>query len=153
MAKKAVYIVGMDHLLYVLKRKAPQEFERAARQGMLKSVIDIEAETKRQPNKVPVDTGLLQSSIGHEVKTGFGEITGIVGTNVEYAPNVEYGVSPHTRTAHRRAGLSGGVIFTRFLHPGQRAQRFMQTAFRMQKNNVKPNIEAALARALKRLGF
>ena len=38
-------------------------------------------------SKVPVDTGNLRSSITHDVD----EDEGVVGTNVEYAPYVEFG--------------------------------------------------------------
>lgn len=38
-------------------------------------------------SKVPVDTGNLRSSITHEVEGN----EGVVGTNVEYAPYVEFG--------------------------------------------------------------
>ena len=159
MAKKAVYIVGMDHLLYVLMRKAPQEFERAAREGIGKSVIDIEGSAKRN---APVDTGLLRSSIGHEVKSTFGEITGIIGTDVEYAPHMEYGTT-HTRMPPpsaldvwaRRHGFPNGFVVARAIlrKGGLRARRFMQKAFDQHKHEVQPNLEAAFARALKRLGF
>ena len=37
--------------------------------------------------KAPVDTGQLRASITHEIDG----LTGIIGTNVEYAPYVEYG--------------------------------------------------------------
>ncbi len=39
--------------------------------------------------KCPVDTGRLRTSITIE----FGKLYAIVGTNVEYAPHVEYGTS------------------------------------------------------------
>ena len=39
----------------------------------------------------PVDSGQLRSSITHSVDTSKNEIVGIVGTNIEYAPYVEYG--------------------------------------------------------------
>ena len=49
-----------------------------------KACILVENEAKR---KCPVDTGQLRASITHNVSEG----TGVVGTNVEYAPYVEYG--------------------------------------------------------------
>lgn len=39
----------------------------------------------------PVDTGQLRQSITHDTTVENNELVGIVGTNVEYAPYVEYG--------------------------------------------------------------
>ena len=40
--------------------------------------------------KCPVDTGRLKGSISHQVGSGF-DSSVYIGTNVEYAPSVEYG--------------------------------------------------------------
>ena len=40
--------------------------------------------------KCPVDTGRLRGSISHQVGSGF-DSSVYIGTNVEYAPSVEYG--------------------------------------------------------------
>ena len=55
---------------------------------ILKTVIRIEGVAK---SLCPVDTGRLRSSIQHQIALDAGEITGRVGTNVEYAPYVEFG--------------------------------------------------------------
>ena len=159
MPSKAVYVVNLDYLLYILLRRAPQEFERAAEEGMNKSVIDMSSSAKLN---APVDRDRLRSNIGHEVKTTFGEITGIVGTNVEYAPHMEYGTT-HTKMPPpgaldvwaRRHGIPSGFLVARAIlrRGGLRARRFMQKAFDQHKREVKPNLETAFARALKRLGF
>jgi phage gpG-like protein len=159
MAGKTVYIVGLDRLLYVLLRKAPQEFERAAREGLEKSVTDIQSSAKRN---APVDTGLLRSSIGKEVRTTFGQIRGVVGTNVEYAPHMEYGTR-HTRMPPpgaldvwaQRHGIPNGFLVARAIlrQGGLKARRYMGRAFDAHKAEVLPNLETAFARALNRLGF
>lgn len=55
---------------------------------ILKTTLRIEALAKM---KCPVDTGRLRNSIQHQIALDNGEITGRVGTNVEYAPYVEFG--------------------------------------------------------------
>lgn len=46
-------------------------------------------------NNVPVDTGALKGSITLEVEGGDNPVA-TVGSNLEYAPYVEYGTSSHT---------------------------------------------------------
>lgn len=65
---------------------------KALKGVLTKSVLVVEARAKRN---VPVITGRLRSSITNEVKQnadgkGF---TGKDGTNVDYAPHVEFGTS------------------------------------------------------------
>jgi HK97 gp10 family phage protein len=46
------------------------------------------------PGEAPaVDTGRLRASISHRVETDSGESAAYVGTNVEYAPWLEFGTS------------------------------------------------------------
>lgn len=86
MSEELLVIENLDKLVDMLEKKLPYEFERAARTGMTKSVIDVEGWARENS---PLDTGRLRASIGHQVKGTFGHIEGIVGTNVEYAPHVE----------------------------------------------------------------
>lgn len=57
--------------------------------------IEIEAAATRL---CPVDTGRLRASIGHVLGEDDGEVVGYVGSNVEYAPHVEF-VKPFLRPA------------------------------------------------------
>ena len=52
------------------------------------AALIVEADAKR---RVPVDQGRLRDSITHEANSKRGK----TGTNVEYAPWVEYGTRPH----------------------------------------------------------
>ena len=59
--------------------------------------VNIEADAKIN---CPVDTGRLRSSITHNIRLDLvGGWTGRVGTNVEYAPYVEFG-TPRMIAAH-----------------------------------------------------
>ncbi len=57
---------------------------------IIKSVFVVEGRAKKE---VPVLTGRLRSSITNEVKKEGKGYTGQVGTNVIYAPFVEFGTS------------------------------------------------------------
>lgn len=69
--------------------KAETEVQKA----VLKGCIAIEGEAKL---KSPVDTGYMRASITHQVQSKGHEVVGLVGTNVEYAPYVEYGAGKRT---------------------------------------------------------
>lgn len=55
---------------------------------VLRRSIRVESAAKRL---APVDTGRLRSSITHELATDTQGLHGRIGTNVEYAPYVEFG--------------------------------------------------------------
>lgn len=59
---------------------------------LLRRLIKVERAAKRL---CPVDTGRLRSSITHDPDLRRDEqgLYGVVGTNVEYAPHVEFGTS------------------------------------------------------------
>jgi len=58
--------------------------------GMAKAVLIVERQAKED---CVVDTGRLRSSITSKVEQAEGDITGVVGTNVEYASFIEQGTS------------------------------------------------------------
>jgi HK97 gp10 family phage protein len=53
----------------------------------------------------PVDTGRLRSSITHEIAADHRGLVGRVGTDVEYAPYVEYGTSRSPAQPYLRPAL------------------------------------------------
>lgn len=71
-------------------------------------------------NKVPVDTGALKGSLTLEVDLNGDTPSATVGTNLEYAPAVEYGTSRH------------------------RPQPFMRPAEEMAKNKMNEIAKAVL---------
>ena len=75
-----VEIKNVDKLVAKLDNLSKLQLEQA----LNKACLIVENEAKKL---CPVDTGQLRSSITHEVA----EKEGRVGTNVEYAPYVEYG--------------------------------------------------------------
>lgn len=85
MAELKVKIEGLDELVRDMRDRFPKEYEGAVETAMETSVKDVEKWAKQN---VPVDTGRLRSSIHSEVSV-MGDVKGIVGSTVKYAPFVE----------------------------------------------------------------
>jgi len=99
----------------------------------LKSIgFQIEREAK---DRAPVDTGRLRSSITTNVFDRGDEILVKVGTNVEYAPALEFGTGPYIIEADDAEALqwtdpeTGEPVFaTSVEHPGIEPQPFLLPA-------------------------
>lgn len=72
-------------------RQVSEKVTRSAQREVKRSALNIEGGAK---NRVPVDTGRLRNSIGHE--TSLDELSATIGSNVEYAPFVEFGTRGRT---------------------------------------------------------
>jgi len=97
-----VTIDGLPELEALLKQTGHRLTE-AVSNAVAETALVCETNAKR---KTPVDTGRLRSSIG--VKNAADGLAADVGTNVEYAPHVEYGTSrmqaqPFMTTAREQA--------------------------------------------------
>lgn len=109
-----------------------------------KACLLVENDAKR---KCPVDTGQLRASITHEVE---GQ-TGIVGTNVEYAPYVEYGTGIYARDGNGRQTpwsyqrADGKWITTK----GQKPQAFLEPALLENENEIFRLFEEAIEEGVK----
>lgn len=68
-------------------------------QAMEQACILVENEAKI---KCPVDNGLLRNSITHYIEDNPDELIGVVGTNVEYAPYVEFGTGIYSSLGNGR---------------------------------------------------
>ena len=64
--------------------------------NMRLACMDLEANIKM---RAPVDTGHLRGSYGHQVHRRGDSVTGLVGSNVEYAAYQEFAGTPHVRPA------------------------------------------------------
>lgn len=99
---------GFNHIPAVIAR-----LPGAGHDLIEKVVVDIAAGAGAT---APIDTGALAASYFHEIEG----LSGIAGTNIEYAPYVEYGThrspaQPHLVPAADRVlgALSGGGITVR----------------------------------------
>lgn len=120
-------IINLDKLNYKLEILANLDISKA----LNKACLVVENEAKRL---CPVDTGDLRNSITHEVDDG----VGIVGTNKEYAPYVEYGtgifaVEGNGRDTPWSYQDDEGNWHTTI---GQKPQPFLEPAARIKKKLV-----------------
>lgn len=120
-------IINLDKLNYKLENLANLNVSKA----LNRACLVVENEAKRL---CPVDTGDLRSSITHEVNNN----VGIVGTNKEYAPYVEFGtgifaVEGNGRDTPWSYQDDKGEWHTTV---GQKPQPFLETALDKQKKNV-----------------
>ena len=120
-------IINLDKLNYKLETLAKLDVSKA----LNKACLVVENEAKRL---CPVDTGDLRNSITHEVDDG----VGIVGTNKEYAPYVEYGtgifaVEGNGRDTPWSYQDDEGNWHTTV---GQKPQPFLEPAARIKKKLV-----------------
>lgn len=99
-----------------LNKKFKQIEEMDLSKVVHRSGLRVERDAK---SLAPVDTGLLRSSINTEVKGN----TATVGTSVEYAPNVEFGI-------------------------GQRPQPYLTPAFYQNREIIKEEIAAEVRKQL-----
>ena len=87
-------IIGLDKLN---KKLSSDTIKNPLAEGIKKIAFALEGETKKA---TVVDTGRLRSSIF----TKYGATEGMVGTNVQYAPSVEYGVPTRNLEARHMEG-------------------------------------------------
>jgi len=87
-------------------KKFRTEVNQKVKANMEKACLLVETDAKRI---CPVDTGRLRASLVHEIETGKDEITGKVGTNVEYASNVEFGTSKQSAQPYLRPSLKKNI--------------------------------------------
>ena len=83
-------------------REAKQAAEQGKRKALLSAAIFVEGEATV---RTPVDTGNLRSSLTHSVDND----TARVGTNVEYAPYLEYGTDRMPAQAYLRPALDQNI--------------------------------------------
>ena len=97
----AATIIGLDRLLARLENIAGNE---AIMAGIQKGSLRVEASAKEL---CTVDTGYLRESIRHDLHAG--SLSGTIGTNVEYAPYVEFGSSGKSPQAFLYPALASNV--------------------------------------------
>jgi hypothetical protein len=95
-----------------------------------------------------IDTGNLRASYGYG-RVGLAHF--LVGTPVEYGPDVEYGTSPHTITANGDDPLTfkvDGQWVSKWQvdHPGTPAQPHLRPALRDHQSTLVENIQEEIER-------
>lgn len=101
-------IKGLDGLMRKLDALGGNTRE-AVKAGMLQGVKQVQGDAKLL---CPVDDGRLRNSILGEVREENDKIVGVISTNVEYAPYVEFGTGPVGRaTADLPPDLAGKIQY------------------------------------------
>ena len=85
-----VKLTGMDEL--IRKVNDPALLGEPLRGFFNKATLTIQRDTMQL---TPVDTGRLRASITTSIDPSPMPLYGLVGTNVEYGPYIEYGTHPH----------------------------------------------------------
>lgn len=78
-------LLALDYAAIALAMSGPNG---PVNKAVAKAARNIERSAKRY---CPVDTGRLRSSITSVIGQQDGEFVGVVGSNVKYAPHVEFG--------------------------------------------------------------
>lgn len=98
--------------------------------------------------RAPVDTGNLRDSIDYRVMDSRKSV--IIGTNVEYAPYVEFGTGRYAKGGGGRKtpwvykNRKGQWVWT----VGQRPQPYLTPAFEENKQNIRKLLAQELGRGL-----
>ena len=113
--------------------------------ALTESCLLVESDAKQL---VPVDTGRLKSSIQSKVEGD----TGTVGTNVEYAPYVEFGTGLYSSLGNGRTQVpwryqdAKGQWHTT---SGNQPQPFLGPALNMNKDKIKKIFRKAIKEVMK----
>jgi len=97
----------------------------------------------------PVDTGRLRQSMTKSLTVTSDEAEGVVGTNTEYAPYVEFGTG--LRGAASNPTYDGEVVQHSPGWKGQTAQPFLRPAFYNNQDRVNDNIAKAVGDELSKM--
>ncbi|MFJ9754969.1 HK97 gp10 family phage protein [Streptomyces sp. NPDC101149] len=93
--------------------------------------MDVQNEARR---RAPVDTGRLRASIVSRTEGGGRSLGYVVGTNVNYAADVEYGTAPHViKPRYKKALYWPGAAHpvASVNHPGTAPRPFLRPAIEM----------------------
>lgn len=102
----------------------------------------------------PVDTGRLRASINPEIRVMSGDLVGVVGSNVEYAPHVELGTRPHwpplaaLEPWARRHGLNAYLVARAIARRGTKAHYFLLKAYMQNRDTIYHLLSSAVDRAI-----
>jgi phage gpG-like protein len=121
-------------------------------QAMQEAALYVTADARRL---APVDTGRLRASIIPDVRMMTNEVVGVVGSNVVYAPYMEFGTRPHwappgaLSTWARRHGRTEFYIRSLIATRGLKPRKYLQGGFEANKTRIVARIERAVGEITK----
>lgn len=92
----------------------------------------------------PVDTGALRNSISHKVVEEEKEIACYIGTNMEYAPYIEFGTGIHYAGGRRTSWTYKDSKGKWHMTNGQRAKPYLKPAITEHTDDYKKIIQQEL---------
>lgn len=115
-------------------RELLRQFPEAGEECMQRACLHVEGKAKQN---APVDTGTLRSSITHKVVRSGDDTEGIIYTNEEYAPYVEFGTGIYAEEGGRTSpwkykGSDGNWYIT----SGQKAKKFLSKAIVSEQDKI-----------------
>jgi phage gpG-like protein len=135
--KLSIELTGAPALLMQLQEKVT-DTDFVLYQVIAKGALDIEREAKEL---CPVDSGRLRSSITHEILADSAK----VGTNVEYAPYVEFG----TGRANSYYPAEALPFKKSKIVPGMKSKPYLFPAFRNNVDKINASIDSVIKRNFK----
>ena len=114
----------------------------AIENAISEEIRDTAYKVERQAKELaPIDTGELRKSI----TTDGGGLEYAVDSNLEYAPHVEFGTSPHVIEGNDYLYWEGAEHPVRRVnHPGNEAYLYLKTAFDAQTDGLENRILDAI---------
>jgi hypothetical protein len=145
-------------------RRFGKDAEKAVKKAVDRTAIAVETDAKNKlKDEKHIITNRLRASVHAELEpnryqgtdglnVNFGKLEAIAGTNVSYAPHIEFGTKPHVIVPKNKKFLAfkiGGVmIFTKKVnHPGFKGSSFMRFAAEKQK----PEFEKRMVQELNKV--
>ena len=141
------YIENLDKLLTKLENLKTVSVEQAVNEAC----ILVENDAKK---RCPVDTGELRMSITHEIEeTSENRTIGAVGTNLEYAPYVEFGTGIFSSLGNGRQDRWSYKDAKGEWHStiGQQPQPYLHPALDDNREEVKKLIQKKIEEGVKKL--
>lgn len=143
------YVFGDEEIAARFDR-FPATLQRGLVRGITRAALRVQSRTKAQKlsgQVLNVRTGRLRRSINYRVEQQPQQVTGIVGTNVEYAGVHEFGFSGTvTIREHLRRTKSGRMATVR-AHSAVRnlpARSFLRSSLRDLQPEIRAEIEASV---------
>jgi phage gpG-like protein len=148
-------ILGLDSLTRKLTR---QFMQQPMRRFFTRAAIAVQSGAKE---RAPVDTGRLRSSLTYEIDPAALPTWAKVGTNVSYAPFMEYGTgrlseSPESTSAWhapsgadlavwaRRHNTDGYMVAAAIARRGGlRPRRYLRGSFEANRDNIRAYLKQA----------
>ena len=145
-------VIGLKETQAEMERIAAELHGAPVVQAIRDSTLLVQRDAKIA---APVDTGRLRASIMPEIRTPGNDVEGVVGSNVFYAPFMEYGTRPHwppqsaLETWARRHGTSAFVVARAIARRGTKARLFLTNAFESNKDKIIHHINNAVRGIIK----